>query len=75
MDTNKEKWYLKTSIFVLALLCVGPLALPLLWINPQYSIKMKVFISAAVIILTYYMVVVTFASIKNIMSYYSQLGF
>ena len=74
MEDKKEKWYLKTSVLIFAFLCVGPLALPLLWVNPQYSLKMKIFISAIIIILTYYMVVLTAASIKNIMGYYNQLG-
>jgi len=75
MEDKKEKWYLKTSVLVLAFLCVGPFALPLLWINPHYSLKMKIFVSAIVIILTYYMIAVTVSSVKNIMSYYNQLGF
>jgi len=74
MDEKKEKWYLKTSVFVVALLCVGPLALPLLWINQHFSMRMKVIISVIVIILSYYMIAATMNSLKALTGYYSQLG-
>ena len=74
MDEKKEKWYFKTSVFVVALLSVGPLALPLLWFNPRFSLKMKIVISAGMIALSYYMVVATINSLKALTGYYSQLG-
>ena len=33
----KTKWYHTTSTIVIALLCLGPLALPLVWMNPRYK--------------------------------------
>ena len=33
-DRVRTKWYFSTGTLVLALLSVGPLALPLLWFNP-----------------------------------------
>ena len=73
MDEKKEKWYFKTSVFVAALLCVGPLALPLLWFNPRFNLKMKIIISAGVIILSYYITVVTANYLKTLADYYRQL--
>jgi hypothetical protein len=36
------KWYHKTSTVVISVLCFGPLALPLILYNPQYSLASKV---------------------------------
>jgi uncharacterized protein YebE (UPF0316 family) len=70
---KKEKWYFKTSVFIIALLCVGPFALPLLWFNPRYKMMTKVSISVIVIIITYCLTIWLVDSIKNIMTYYNQL--
>ncbi|MDP2941681.1 MAG: hypothetical protein Q8N85_05485 [Candidatus Omnitrophota bacterium] len=72
MEEDK-KWYFKTSALVTALLCVGPLALPLLWFNPRFSKKSKIIISAIVIILTWYLTVVTINSLRSISKYYQQM--
>ena len=69
MEENKAKWYFKTSVLVIALLSVGPLALPLLWFNPRFRLKMKILISVGVIILTYWLAIMTIDAVKNIMSY------
>ena len=73
MDSQKEKWYFKTTVLVMALLCVGPLALPLLWFNPRFSLKMKIIISAGVIAVSYYLTVVTVNFLKTLTNYYKQL--
>jgi len=49
---TKTKWYYSTSIVIIALLCVGPLALPLVWINPRYKIITKLVVTVAVIVLS-----------------------
>ena len=46
------KWYFATSAVVIALLCLGPLALPLVWFNPRYKIITKVVVTVIVIVLT-----------------------
>jgi hypothetical protein len=52
----QEKWYLKTSVWVIAFLCAGPLALPLIWINPHYSKTKKIVISLIILVLSYFFV-------------------
>ena len=74
MEEKKEKWYFKTSILVIALLSVGPLALPLLWLNPRFGLNMKIGISVITVILTYYLAILTANSLKNVMDCYKQLG-
>jgi hypothetical protein len=46
------KWFHRTPFVVISVLCVGPLALPLVWFNPQYSIVTKVLVTIAIIVLT-----------------------
>ena len=49
-----EKWYFKTSVFIIALICVGPLAIPLVWFNPRYRLRTKILFSVVLFALTYY---------------------
>jgi hypothetical protein len=62
------KWYFKKSILIVALLSVGPLALPLVWFHPQIGIKSKVIISIFVIVLTYYSSVALIHTLKVLSS-------
>jgi len=58
--TRPKKWYFATGTVVLALLCLGPMALPLVWINPRYKILTRAIITVivlAVSILCIYMTV------------------
>ena len=45
----KTKWYFSTSSIVIALLCLGPLAIPLVWLNPRYKIVSKFVVTVIVI--------------------------
>lgn len=74
MENSKEKWYFKMSILVVALLSVGPFALPLLWFNPRFSMRMKIAVTVVVVVLTYYLIVLAANSIKSITDYYKQFG-
>ena len=65
-----QKWYFKTSTLVTAFLFIGPLALPLVWINPRFSPKAKIVISVITVILTYYLVILVADSLKSINEYY-----
>ena len=70
---NKKQevpWYFKTYWLIIAFLCVGPLALPLLWLNPHISRRKKIVITAIVVILTYYLTIFMAKSLKTISSYY-----
>ena len=47
-----KKWYYTTPTVVLALLCLGPFALPLVWKNPRYKAQTKVLITLIVVAVT-----------------------
>jgi hypothetical protein len=46
------KWYYSTSTVVVSLLCFGPLALPLVWINPKYKVITKIIITIVVVVVS-----------------------
>ena len=51
-QNKSNKWYYSTTIIILALLSLGPLALPLVWVNPRYSPVLKLIITVATIALS-----------------------
>lgn len=68
-----RKWYFKTGTLIIAFLCIGPFALPLLWFNPRFSKKQKIVISIIIIILSYLIGAVFVNSLRNIIRYYQQV--
>jgi len=61
------------TAFVMALLCVGPFALPLLWFNPRFTLKRKIVVSVIVIVLTYFLTVMFFNSVASLKNYYQMI--
>jgi predicted nucleic acid-binding Zn ribbon protein len=70
LNKKKGKWYFSMATFVMALLCVGPFALPLLWLNPRFTLKRKVIVSIIVVVLTYFLTVMLVKSVNSLKSYY-----
>ncbi|NIA06755.1 MAG: hypothetical protein GWP14_03810 [Actinobacteria bacterium] len=52
LGKSKTKWYFSTRVVVIALLCLGPLALPLVWFHPHYKIITKLAVTVVVIAVT-----------------------
>jgi uncharacterized membrane protein YvbJ len=74
LDTAKKgKWYFSMATVVIALLCVGPFALPLCWFNPRFTKKKKILISAVVIALTYLLTVMFVNSLNTLKNYYQMM--
>ena len=70
VEQPKVRWYFKTTTLVIAMLCIGPLALPLAWFNPRFSLKTKITVSVIVIVVSYFLVVLMVDSLKSISDYY-----
>jgi hypothetical protein len=49
---REKKWYFTTPSVVIALLCVGPLALPLVWFHPRYKPVTRLIITVIVLVVT-----------------------
>ena len=63
-------WYFKSYWLMIAVLCFGPLALPLLWFNPGFSWRKKIVISVVIIIVSYLLGIVLVNSLKSLTQYY-----
>jgi sterol desaturase/sphingolipid hydroxylase (fatty acid hydroxylase superfamily) len=70
----KSKWYFTTSFVVIAILCVGPLALPLVWFNPRYKAVTKLVVTIAVIALTILLSYLTMYIYLRLMEQVEALG-
>ena len=73
---NKQtqiKWYFKPYGMLIAFLCFGPFALPIVWFHPELSTTKKIVISAVVLIATYFMGVFISNGIKVMIGQYQQL--
>ncbi|MDP2943260.1 MAG: zinc ribbon domain-containing protein [Candidatus Omnitrophota bacterium] len=67
------KWYYKTSVFVIAFLCVGPFAIPLVWLNPAYDKRKKTIITVIVVIVSIILGILTASALKTLSAYYQQV--
>ena len=50
---SRLAWCFSRTTVVIALLCVGPFALPLVWFHPRYKRITKIVTTVIVLILTY----------------------
>ncbi len=72
MRLDPDKWYFKTYVYIIAFLCIGPFALPLVWINPRYNMAKKVVITIVTLIASYLLAIVFVKSTEAIYKYYQQ---
>jgi hypothetical protein len=68
------KWYQSTAVIVLAILTLGPLALPLVWINPRYSLINKAIVTVGVIVLTVMLSYATAMAYRSLLDQIKTLG-
>ena len=73
-EEKKTPWYFKKGSFVGAFLLVGPLMLPLVWFNPKMTKSRKALWTAVILVLTYFLALLTMDSLKKIGTYYGQIG-
>ncbi len=67
---SKTKWYFSTSAVVVALLVLGPLALPMVWLNPRYKIITKIVITGLIIAFT---VLLTYLTVSVYLQFMKQI--
>ena len=71
---SPEKWYFSHAFVVGAVLMVGPLALPLIWLNPRYKAWTKIWVSVAIVVFTYVFAVAMHEAFTRLIAYYKELG-
>jgi len=74
LDKQKQKWYFKTYAFVIAFLCIGPFALPMVWLNPNYSKAKKVNVTLIALAVSAVLFIMFWGAVKSIGDYYHQIG-
>ncbi|KAB0670521.1 zinc ribbon domain-containing protein [Oryzomonas sagensis] len=67
------KWYFRTGFIVVALLSVGPFALPLIWFRPNLSRPWKIGLTIVTLVFSWYLCRATMESMKNLAEYYRLL--
>ena len=70
----RPKWYYSKSTLLVAVLCIGPLALPMVWLNPGYKTITKLLITVAVIALTVVVCQYAMNTYKNLLDQIKALG-
>ncbi len=63
----------RTSTIWIAVACVGPLALPLIWWHPGMSVVRKVALTVLIVALTWVLTVMAIKSIGELKKYYELL--
>ena len=71
---SKSRWHQSTAAVVIALLSVGPFALPLVWFNPRYSIVAKIVITVLVLAVTALLIHFTISAYTSLITQIDQLG-
>ncbi|MFQ6036151.1 MAG: zinc ribbon domain-containing protein [Sedimentisphaerales bacterium] len=69
-----KKWYFATGVVVIALLCLGPLALPLVWLNPRYKLATRAIITMVVLVVTILCMYLVAYAYQRLLSQLTALG-
>lgn len=70
VSSEKLPWYFRKYTIIIALCCVGPLALPLIWLRPGTSWGWKIGLTLVIVILSWIMLHATMKSLSNLKQYY-----
>lgn len=62
---ERIRWYFRTPFIVIAVCCVGPLALPLIWCRPQTARAWKIALTIGILVLTWLLCQATLKSIET----------
>lgn len=70
----KTKWYFSTSVIVIALLSVGPFALPLVWFHPHYKRTTKIILTVGITVFSIWCYFITRDFYLNLTQQLKELG-
>lgn len=74
MAGNKTPWYFRAPFIVIAVSCVGPLALPLIWWRPRTTRAWKIGLTIGILALSWLMWEVTRRSVASLQQYYQMIN-
>jgi hypothetical protein len=67
---EKLRWYFRKTFIIIAVCCVGPLALPLVWLRPQTTRAWKIGLTIGILVLSWILFQATIESIHTLKEYY-----
>lgn len=67
---KKIPWYFSKPFIVIAVCCVGPLALPLIWFRPQTTRAWKIGLTIGILVLSGLLLQATLKSIETLKEFY-----
>ncbi|MFA5320438.1 MAG: hypothetical protein WBE75_03105 [Candidatus Omnitrophota bacterium] len=73
MEATQRKWYFKKSVLLLIFLSVGPLVLPLIWLSPEFSRRIKIILTIAILVLSYLAMMMTMRFVYGLRGEFQQL--
>ena len=73
-ETAQTPWYGKPLFLIASFLTIGPLALPLVWFHPTYSLRRKIILTVIILILSIVLFGAFLRAAKNIYEYYKLVG-
>ncbi|MEI7436221.1 MAG: zinc ribbon domain-containing protein [bacterium] len=63
-------WYCRPGWLTTAVLCLGPLAIPLFWLNPTFTLRKKIIWTILLLIVSWGTWIAMQKSIQSLESYY-----
>ena len=69
-----NKWYNATGTIAIALLCLGPMALPLVWLNRRYKPATKVIVTVVVLAATVFCMYLVAQMYQQVIDQFEALG-
>jgi len=70
---DKLPWYFRKTFIIIAIGCVGPLALPLIWWRPKTTRAWKIGLTIGILVLSWILIQATIESIYTFKEYYKLL--
>jgi predicted nucleic acid-binding Zn ribbon protein len=66
----KIPWYFRKAFIIIAFLCVGPLALPLIWFRPHMTRAWKIGLTIGILVISWVLFQAMMESIRTLNEYY-----
>jgi hypothetical protein len=73
-DKREVPWYLRSGSVLVSFLIVGPLAIPLVWAKPDFTIRKKVIWTVVMVAVTWALVTYAAGVFSKVIGQYKELG-
>jgi hypothetical protein len=70
---EREPWYFRKAFIVIAVLSVGPLALPLIWFRPRTALAWRIALTIAILAISWFSFQWTLHAIDAIKALYKEM--